>query len=494
MIESMGATHILDAVRYPDHAPSESLLLSKIAHESRAKESSDAFKRAHRRWEARTIQWNTDTCLLDAMGGQWDQQRILDTMEEIGIKPVEPTYVAPQSDFSKYGYKELDKTEELALKQQKVAGQVLVAIKKRCEPGVLDHTSLILNAPGASARTKLIAFVQFIEGRRLCDLSVVTVVQDDIRSLDPITTFADAVDNMIAINLLQEELLMMGQPYSDADLIIQHSNKMPNTENFRALKMEFIDCDVSQFSTSRPSLTHTQPNPQHLRVRKTWDEYCHRIQRFNASDPMNQPKSALSAKMHTEEPKQAAKALAAAEEPLEAMMRRIISEFKTKPTELKRSYSQPERDAYKRGRQDTQVERPQFYDRQRPQGPPVTRPPPRQVKPAQGMRQPPPHGHSNGRQHGPPTEGTMYRKFGTPGGSRQRSHEKRFYGAAQEHDDDDDEGLYGAHDHQVFSASRQDNSYDHDEDHDMDEGDRYAMMGQRDYDFDAYDRDDGDQA
>jgi hypothetical protein len=69
---------------------------------------------------------------------------------------------------------------------------------------VLDHTSLILNAPGASARIKLLSFVKFIEGRRLCDLSVVTVVQDDIRSLDQINTFADAVDNMIAINLLQE--------------------------------------------------------------------------------------------------------------------------------------------------------------------------------------------------------------------------------------------------------------------------------------------------
>ena len=53
----------------------------------------------------------------------------------------------------------------------------------------------------------------------------------------------------------------MGQPYSNADLIIQHSNKMPNTENFRALKMEFIDCDVSQFSTSRPSLPHPAESP-----------------------------------------------------------------------------------------------------------------------------------------------------------------------------------------------------------------------------------------
>ncbi len=235
LIEAMGATHIMDIHRFPDHAPSESLILSKITHETKEKESSDAFKRAYGRWQARTIQYNTDTVILDALGGQWDQQRILDEIDRIGIKPVEPTYKPPLSDFSKYGRKEFDKAEEMALKQQKTAAQVLVAIKKRCEPGVLDHSTLILNAPGASARTKLIAFVQFIEGRRLCDLSVVTVVQDDIRSLDPIVTFADAVDNMIAINLLQEEFLMMGQPYSDADLIIQHSTKMPNTENFRAL-------------------------------------------------------------------------------------------------------------------------------------------------------------------------------------------------------------------------------------------------------------------
>ena len=183
----------------------------------------------------------------------------------------------------------MDKTEEQIFKQQKMAGQVLVAIKNRCKQQVLDHADLILNAPGATPRTKLIAFVKFIEGRRLCDLTVVSIVQDDIKGLNPISTFPDAVDNIIAINLLQEELTLMGQPYSDADLIIQHSNKMPNSDDFRALKMEFIDCDVSQFSTSRPTLTHFQPNPLFLRTRKTWDEYCHKVQRYSASEPQNQP-------------------------------------------------------------------------------------------------------------------------------------------------------------------------------------------------------------
>jgi hypothetical protein len=101
LIESMGATHIMDI----HHVPSESLMLSKITHEAKEKESSEAFKRAHSRWQARTVQYNTDTVILDAMAGQWDQQRIINEIDRIGIKPVEPTYKAPLSDFSKYGRK-----------------------------------------------------------------------------------------------------------------------------------------------------------------------------------------------------------------------------------------------------------------------------------------------------------------------------------------------------------------------------------------------------
>jgi hypothetical protein len=42
----MGANHIMDIHRYPDQAPSESLILSKITHEAKEMESSEAFKRA----------------------------------------------------------------------------------------------------------------------------------------------------------------------------------------------------------------------------------------------------------------------------------------------------------------------------------------------------------------------------------------------------------------------------------------------------------------
>jgi hypothetical protein len=333
----------------------------------------------------------------------------------------------------------------------------------------------------------------------------VTVVQDDIRSLDPIATFADAVDNMIAINLLQEELLMMGQPYSDADLIIQHSNKMPNTENFRALKMEFIDCDVSQFSTSRPSLTHTQPNPSHLRIRKTWDEYCHRIQRFNASDPMNQPKSALSAKMQIEEVKVLAagevKALAASEEPLEAMMRRIISEYKAQAPAANRAYPSRsnhdrsnlgiERDAYKRGRNDERAARPPYQDRQTSQPSYQTRdrarqpylPPTLTVPTRQPQR--PNTGRGSGR-----SDPRAHQRSGTQGRFNPHPQERKAFGATGEENDDDDDFSDLAYP-RVFSASAHS---DHDNWYEDEGEDCYAMMGRRDYDFAALNDDEEDQA
>ena len=39
------------------------------------------------------------------------QSDILDEEERIAIKPVEPTYVFPKSDYAKYGKRDLDKTE-----------------------------------------------------------------------------------------------------------------------------------------------------------------------------------------------------------------------------------------------------------------------------------------------------------------------------------------------------------------------------------------------
>jgi len=323
---------------------------------------------------------------------------------------------------------------------------------------------------------------------------VVTVVQDDIRSLDPIATFADAVDNMIAINLLQEELLMMGQPYSDADLIIQHSNKMPNSENFRALKMEFIDCDVSQFSTARPSLTHNQPNPHHLRVRKTWDEYCHRIQRFNASDPTNQPKSALSAKRQTADSMPEVKALAAAEESLEAMMRRIISET-TRPQSSqsnnpRRMIPQAERDAYNKGRHDARMVRPPYQDRPNPRVTTQSRDQSRYNKPPQVSAPTQRQVQGQGRlqtQTRNQTGNTL--NYGAPQNPRQRAQERRAFSAAEHRDEDEEEFPYDSRDQHAFSASRIDNE-DHEEE---DREERYAMMGRCDYDLNgSYDGDEGE--
>lgn len=66
---------------------------------------------------------------------------------------------------------------------------------------------ILSSTQGANPRTKLFAFVKLVKGRRLGDLTVISTVQDDIKGLNP-------------INLVQEELTLMDQPYSDADFII----------------------------------------------------------------------------------------------------------------------------------------------------------------------------------------------------------------------------------------------------------------------------------
>ena len=134
-IKSMGASHIMDPIRYPDHVPSEYLILAKLTHENRAQESSDAFKGAHSRWQARTIQWNTDTVLLDIMGGQWSQQRILDAMDEIGIKSVEPTYVAPQSDTPSTATRKLRKQWSSLSNSRQLPGRFWLPLKNVVSPG-----------------------------------------------------------------------------------------------------------------------------------------------------------------------------------------------------------------------------------------------------------------------------------------------------------------------------------------------------------------------
>jgi len=247
---------------------------------------------------------------------------------------------------------------------------------------------------------------------------------------------------------------MPQEPYSDADLIIQHSNKMPNTDDFRALKMEFIDCDVSQFSTSRPTLTHTQPNPSFLRTRKTWDEYCHKVQRYNASEPQNQPQSALSARM---EPPSSLPTLPSAlavssSLDLEATIRKILSESKP---------SGPSNQKYNQHPTDSFHQRQQARQAKTQLQPPHSQPPRYQTQPPRHQGQPPRQAFQP--QQSKPYQDQPRNQFRQHFQDRQPQHQtytnadrrpqpgnKRAFAAMESHDwdngmEDEDRPVYGAH-------------------------------------------------
>ncbi len=225
-------------------------------------------------------------------------------------------------------------------------------------------------------------------------------------------------------------------------------------------------------------------------------------QRFNTSDPTNQPKSALSAKMHISGLLPEAKALAAAEEPLESMMRRIISEYRAKPTEttrahpsqpnnLRRQIPQAERDAYNKGLQDARMARPPYKDRPNAQAMTQSRNQGRYNKPPQvtasTTRQV--QGQGKFQPHGRNQTGHNL-KNGDPPDTRRRTQERRAFSAAKQRDEDEEDPSHDPRDHYAFSASRLDNE---DQEEEEDGDDRYAMKGKRDYSFNGpYDSDEGD--
>jgi hypothetical protein len=188
--------------------------------------------------------------------------------------------------------------------------------------------------------------------------------------------------------------------------------------------------------------------------------------------------------MHKEAPTPEVKALAATEEPLEDMTRRIIAEHKSnhpepkrpfsQPMESKRSFSRPEQETFKRSRQDVQPIRPPYQNRQHNEQQRQHKPSPASTS-SQGHAFPrrQPIAHCQQRQN--------FQRYGPPGDSRQRNHERKVFGAAEDHDnEDEDQDLYDRDGRLVFSALKHT-----DEDHPTeDEGeDRHAMMGRRDYEF-----------
>jgi hypothetical protein len=95
-----------------------------------------------------------------------------------------------------------------------------------------------------------------------------------MRSLEEITTFQEAISNIAAMGLLQSELSLMGEPFSDENLIEIHSSKLSNLDCFKPLKKQFLLSDHHLRLASPPNvkkalLPTKPPVPTH-----TWQSYC----------------------------------------------------------------------------------------------------------------------------------------------------------------------------------------------------------------------------
>ncbi len=82
--------------------------------------------------------------------------------------------------------------------------------------------------------------------------------------LPEITTFAEALIIISAMNQLQSELITLHAPLSDIELIITHNNKVSSSPEFLQLKLEYLQRASDRNADLPPSfdrISVAQPPP-----------------------------------------------------------------------------------------------------------------------------------------------------------------------------------------------------------------------------------------
>ena len=95
------------------------------------------------------------------------------------------------------------------------------------------------------------------------------------------------------MNILQHELKVMKQPYSDRELIVIHAGKLRG-DVFKEVNYKWLQQSTRPIH-SKPSLSRTtQPAPTAAsKVDWSWDDYCDDISRYNNTDNTVRTKSTV---------------------------------------------------------------------------------------------------------------------------------------------------------------------------------------------------------
>jgi len=190
---------------------------------------------------------------------------------------------------------DLSKTREQIRRYDAAADQALQIIKSLLSPRLLHMCSAIIHDALRTSRQKLLKVWEWLQSHRSLNAQVIGEIKKDMTLLPEITTFAEALTIISAMNQLQSELLTLHAPLSDIELIITHTNKLSSSPEFLQLKLEYLQRASDRNADLPPSFDRTsvaQPPPP----APTWADYCFSVHRnARASNSTNRTTTVLQA-------------------------------------------------------------------------------------------------------------------------------------------------------------------------------------------------------
>ena len=297
-ISAKGIQWILNEKKFPTPMVNPLTITAALADERMQEKFSMDYRQNQESFTDDLAQWeHAKDCIIRDPANCADHTKLV---LELGVhellKPVEPVLVMPaDTDFKckPSDHIKMDKISEKKLKFISVAAEAIQIILEYLSVDMKTSLADILGNQDIDERTKLVNIWEWLETFRVDNPSIIGEVQQDMQNLSQIDSFADAILRVKDMNILQHELKVLGQPYTDRELIVIHAGKLRG-DVFKEVNYKWLQKSTRP-THSKPSLSRTtQPAVvSTASLTWSWDDYCDDISRYHNTDNTVRTKSTV---------------------------------------------------------------------------------------------------------------------------------------------------------------------------------------------------------
>lgn len=277
-IDASGLATILSLSILPYAEISDEVLLTKEAHDKSISQAQARHILVMDQWRQNTTDHEQAVETLETEPGV-DPLIRRQNVIALGGPPVEPLWQLPATDFTAAMSHALQSYNKELRYQNDQASRALELLQSLCTPKFNDFCATgCYDVEDVAPRKKLLHMFEWIKALRQTDMNVVGQVQADMQNLRPITTFPEAVSNIVSMDSLQRELRLMNSPYTDQQLILIHTSKMDTSERFKCIRRLYLQSDHHHRVTTAPNVKGGINFSSVVPPKHTWNEYCAEIQ------------------------------------------------------------------------------------------------------------------------------------------------------------------------------------------------------------------------